>query len=90
MSVTRSKPTRASSTRKRLHKWRVAHGLTQHQAAKRAGLHQSAWSQIEQGDRMPSIEQGLRLQLVTGGEIVVTDWVARSLARDCRPTGTEG
>lgn len=61
----------------RLRKWRVAAGLTQQEAAERAGLWQSAWSLIEHGQRSPSLEQAFRIAEVTGDEVPAAVWLKR-------------
>jgi len=40
---------------------RLAARLTQAEAAKRAGIHQSAWARYESGGRQPAIDQAERL-----------------------------
>lgn len=64
--------------------WRVNNNLTQKQAAERASMSQSIWSDYENGRKQPGIDQGLRLEQVTGGAVPLASWAEVKL------TGTEG
>lgn len=45
---------------------RVGQNLTQREVARRAGLSQPAYSNIESGERMPSVETAKRISSVLG------------------------
>jgi len=49
---------------------REAAGLTQVDAAGRAGISQPLWSQYERGKTMPSVEQARRLAEAVGAMLV--------------------
>lgn len=61
--------------------WRRDRGLTQGEAAREAGLDQSAWSLLERGRRVPSIYQATALERVTGGVVKVADWLSKEQRR---------
>jgi transcriptional regulator with XRE-family HTH domain len=69
-------------TRDRLRAWRKASGLSQEDAAKKAGVAQASWSNYESGLQTPGLEAAVRIQAVTLGwegeePIRVEDWGAR-------------
>ena len=50
----------------RLLAWRKRNQLTQAEAAKRFGLAQSAWSELETGKRAPNRDDAVLIELETG------------------------
>lgn len=53
----------------RLRAARQAAGLTQGEAASRAGISRPAWNRYERGHRSPSIEQAARLAAAVGATL---------------------
>lgn len=70
----------------KLRVWRKAHeGLTQTEAAKAAGISQSAWAAVEIGDfRRIGLDVAQRIVEVTSGAIAITDF-PRPRGRRVRP-----
>lgn len=62
---------------RKLKAWRRESALSQAQACVRAGIWQSAWSEIEAGKRTPSIEQGAAIERATNGHVRMTDWLPK-------------
>ena len=56
---------------------RVGQNLTQQEVARKAGLSQPAYSNIENGERMPSVETAKRIGAVLGGHSYGEDEEAR-------------
>jgi transcriptional regulator with XRE-family HTH domain len=89
----------------RLKAWRESQGITQAEAAKRAKVTQSAWSEWEGGQKIPQIHNAEDLELLTENKVTVAHWAERARAeadaraaerarkRDAgeppKPTGTE-
>lgn len=61
-------------------KWREDEEITQAEAAKRAGVTQSAWCEWEGGQKIPQIHKVEELERLTNGAVTVGHWAARSQA----------
>lgn len=59
---------------KRLKAWRVLAGLTQCDAAARAGVSQTAWNHWEAGKKKPDVDNAVELEKLTEGAVSVQDW----------------
>lgn len=64
-------------------KWRHANGLTQREAARRAGLSQPAWQAYESGG-LPKTPAALSIERLTDGAVSVTDWAESEEERAVR------
>lgn len=65
---------------RRLRALRIRLGLSQTAAALQAGLHQSAWSNLENGLQQPSLEQAVRIEVITerwGERLELQAWLTR-------------
>lgn len=62
--------------------WRETHDITQEQAATEIGASQSAYSDWEQGRKMPGIENALRIARATDGAVPVESWLNEPAAND--------
>lgn len=71
------------SVKNRLVEWRKAHGLSQREAAKKAGVSQAAWHSYEDDDSTacPGINAALAIAELTEGEIPVVDWREADIAK---------
>jgi transcriptional regulator with XRE-family HTH domain len=59
----------------RLIAWRTAANLSRREAARRAGIAQPTWSDLEGGKaRRVSVDTALAIEKITGGAIRVTEW----------------
>lgn len=81
----------------RLKEWRDAAGLTQAAAAKRSGVRQATWCEVETGRRTPHLAFAIRLESLTDGEVRIEHWghdaaLIKSMADVVahRITGTDG
>lgn len=71
--------------------WRTANALSQKQAAERAEMSQSIWSDYENGRKQPGIDQAMRIEVVTTDPATgVVAIPLASWAEDNAATGTEG
>lgn len=66
-------------TRERLKLWREERGLFQHQCARRARITQSAWCNIENGKKEPSLTQAAGIEIATEGAIRMVHWLPKRL-----------
>lgn len=66
-------------TRERLKSWRETKGWPQHQCAKRARITQSAWCNIENGRKEPSLVQAAGIEIATDGAIRMVHWLPKRL-----------
>lgn len=59
----------------RLIAWRVSTGLSQREVARRAGVAQPTWSDLEAGRaRRVSVDTAMAVERITEGAIRVTEW----------------
>jgi DNA-binding XRE family transcriptional regulator len=76
-------------TRDKLVRWRVKQKLSQAAAARLAEIWPSAWCDIENGDRLPNLEQAFKIEQLTEGttresersQIKAKAWIGQPTAR---------
>lgn len=71
----------------RLVAWRTSTGLSQREAARRAGVAQPTWSDLEAGRaKRVSVDTAMAVERVTDGAIRVTEW--EKAAADAEKSGS--
>lgn len=72
--------------KRRLVAWRKRQGLSQREAAAKAGVSQAAWNSYEDEDSTscPGVNAALSIEEVTSGAIVVADWRQADSAKAIR------
>lgn len=71
------------TTGERLAKWRLDEGLSQREAAAKAGMSQAAWQSYESGGK-PGVEAAVSIDTLTDGKIKVADWRDSKAEREAR------
>lgn len=64
----------------KLRRWRKARGLSQAEAATKAGLTKAAWQSYETGSS-PKASAVDAIQRVTDGEVALSDWIESDEAK---------
>lgn len=70
-----------------LKNWREKQGLSQAEAAEKAGVTAPTWCDWEQGKKSPTVDRAEDLERVTGGAVTVPMWAEFTRARRAERRG---
>jgi transcriptional regulator with XRE-family HTH domain len=61
--------------------WRTSQGITQADAAERAGVTAPTWFDWENGNKIPVVDKIEELEVITGRAVRMPDWAEYARAR---------